>query len=76
MAGLDTADSAGPADQVTEDSGMDGVPAPRPADTDPVAAPPRTDTAAAARVFDAATTRRRSVVFEEEDELDVPDFLK
>ena len=27
-------------------------------------------------VFDAATTRRRSVVFEEDDELDVPDFLK
>jgi cell division protein FtsZ len=74
-AGLDPADSADSADPVTEDSGMDAVPAPRPADTDPVA-PPRTDTAAAARVFDAATTRRRSVVFEEEDELDVPDFLK
>ncbi len=37
---------------------------------------PRTDQAAAARVFDAATTRRRSVVFEDDDELDVPDFLK
>jgi cell division protein FtsZ len=74
-AGLDPADSADSADPVTEDSGMDAVPAPRPADPDPVAAP-RTDTAAAARVFDAATTRRRSVVFEEEDELDVPDFLK
>jgi cell division protein FtsZ len=74
-AGLDPADSADSADPVTEDSGMDAVPAPRPAGTDPVAAP-RTDTAAAARVFDAATTRRRSVVFEEEDELDVPDFLK
>ncbi len=36
----------------------------------------RADATAAARVFDAATTRRRSVVFEEEDELDVPDFLK
>ncbi|HKA96511.1 MAG TPA: cell division protein FtsZ [Streptosporangiaceae bacterium] len=36
----------------------------------------RTDTASAARVFDAATTRRRSVIFEEDDELDVPDFLK
>jgi cell division protein FtsZ len=36
----------------------------------------RADTVAAARVFDAATTRRRSVVFEEDDELDVPDFLK
>jgi cell division protein FtsZ len=37
---------------------------------------PRTDTGAAARMFDAATTRRRSVVFEEDDDLDVPDFLK
>jgi hypothetical protein len=25
---------------------------------------------------EAASTRRRSVVFEEDDELDVPDFLK
>src|SRR5205823_4701901 len=31
----------------------------------------RPDTASAARVFDAATTRRRSVIFEEDDELDV-----
>jgi cell division protein FtsZ len=31
---------------------------------------------AAARVFDVATTRRRPVVFEEDDDLDVPDFLK
>jgi cell division protein FtsZ len=34
------------------------------------------DVASAARVFDAATTRRRAVVFEEDDDLDVPDFLK
>jgi cell division protein FtsZ len=34
------------------------------------------DSSAAARVFDATTTRRRPVVFEEEDDLDVPDFLK
>jgi cell division protein FtsZ len=34
------------------------------------------DPATAARMFDAATTRRRSVVFEEDDDLDVPDFLK
>ena len=57
------------------------MPAPRPADTSPADSGPvtpasRPDTAAAARVFDAATTRRRSVVFEEDDELDVPDFLK
>jgi cell division protein FtsZ len=45
----------------------------------PAAAVParhRADHSAAARMFDAATTRRRSVVFEEDDELDVPDFLK
>jgi hypothetical protein len=32
-----------------------------------------TDTA---KTFDVATTRRRPVVFEEDDDLDVPDFLK
>ena len=30
----------------------------------------------AAKTFDVATTRRRPVVFEEDDDLDVPDFLK
>ncbi len=70
------ADSAVSADPVTHENGIDPVPAPRPSEADPVAASPRPDTAAAARVFDAATTRRRSVVFEEDDELDVPDFLK
>jgi cell division protein FtsZ len=45
-------------------------------DSTAVPARPRTDPTAAARMFDAATTRRRSVVFEEDDELDVPDFLK
>jgi cell division protein FtsZ len=64
-----------------EENGFDTVPAPRPAgtsaaDSGPVTPVSRPDTAAAARVFDAATTRRRSVVFEEDDELDVPDFLK
>jgi cell division protein FtsZ len=34
------------------------------------------DLASATRVFESATTRRRAVVFEEDDELDVPDFLK
>ncbi|HEX4063040.1 MAG TPA: cell division protein FtsZ [Streptosporangiaceae bacterium] len=36
----------------------------------------RLDPISAARVFDAANTRRRPVVFEEDDDLDVPDFLK
>jgi cell division protein FtsZ len=70
-----------PASQDTSasrDAGSDGVPSPRSeAGATPPATPrPRPDAAAAARVFDAATTRRRSVVFEEDDELDVPDFLK
>jgi cell division protein FtsZ len=30
----------------------------------------------ASRAFEGASTRRRSVVFEEDDDLDVPDFLK
>ena len=30
----------------------------------------------AAKTFDVATTRRRPVVFEEDDDLDIPDFLK
>jgi cell division protein FtsZ len=61
-----------------QDAGTDAVPSPRPeAGAGSAATPrPRPDAAAAARVFDAATTRRRSVVFEEDDELDVPDFLK
>jgi hypothetical protein len=28
------------------------------------------------KTFDVASTRRRPVVFEEDDDLDVPDFLK
>jgi len=65
-------------------AGTNGGPPPRTGDADGGPPPraahepsrPRPDTASAARVFDAATTRRRSVVFEEDDELDVPDFLK
>ena len=30
----------------------------------------------AAKTFDVAATRRRPVVFEEDDDLDIPDFLK
>jgi cell division protein FtsZ len=54
-------------------AGPDGGPSPRAAQ-EPVRQRP--DTASAARVFESATTRRRSVIFEEDDELDVPDFLK
>ena len=80
--GPEASGSAGAASGgAADDNGIGDVPAPRPADTSPADSGPvtpvsRPDTAAAARVFDAATTRRRSVVFEEDDELDVPDFLK
>jgi cell division protein FtsZ len=60
-----------PAADAAEPAPPAGEPDPRPA-----AAPGRLDPIAAARVFDAASTRRRPVVFEEDDELDVPDFLK
>ena len=40
------------------------------------AAPNGTRPASAVRPADSAGTRRKSVVFEEDDELDVPDFLK
>jgi cell division protein FtsZ len=63
----------------TEDSHPDAVPPPRPADPPSPADVPsavRAEPAVAARTFDTASTRRRSVVFEEDDDLDVPDFLK
>jgi cell division protein FtsZ len=59
-----------------EDEAYDQAADPVPAATAAVPARQRADPGAAARMFDAATTRRRSVVFEEDDELDVPDFLK
>jgi cell division protein FtsZ len=79
--------TAAAADQ--EPARVDGVPPPRPADVAASAPSPASGSAAtprpdrpaprpddaAARVPDGST-RRRSVVFEEDDELDVPDFLK
>ncbi|HEX9526011.1 MAG TPA: cell division protein FtsZ, partial [Streptosporangiaceae bacterium] len=68
-----------------ESTRIEAIPAPRPADVPAAASLPgpdvaagatRADAAVGARIFDPATTRRRSVVFEEDDELDVPDFLK
>jgi len=66
---------------------IDAVPPPRAAD--PLPAPTPGDKPEAGRSWsvdgagqsrgltaESATTRRRSVVFEEDDELDVPDFLK
>jgi len=64
----------------------EGIPSPRPPDAAPATtvqdpakadkpAPRPADEPAGARVPDGST-RRRSVVFEEDDDLDVPDFLK
>jgi len=72
----DAAWSAAPERAAGPDSG-DHAAEPVPAATAAAPARPRADPGAAARMFDAATiTRRRSVVFEEDDDLDVPDFLK
>ncbi len=70
-------DGAAAADITAYDDTADLAAAP-PAEPAPqhVAVPGRLDPVAAARVFDTASTRRRPVVFEEDDELDVPDFLK
>jgi cell division protein FtsZ len=71
--------SDGPGRGSAEDSHQDSVPPPRPADPPaPAEVPPavRAEPAVTARTFDTASTRRRSVVFEEDDDLDVPDFLK
>jgi cell division protein FtsZ len=67
-AGLDGQETAG--DAPADGGDGDGQ------DVLTVAPRSRADPGAAARMFDAATTRRRSVVFEEDDDLDVPDFLK
>ncbi len=56
---------------------IDGVPAPRDGTLDGAGKGAGQEPArSAARPPDVAGTRRKSVVFEEDDELDVPDFLK
>jgi cell division protein FtsZ len=71
-------------DARARETALDGITLSRPAGVSAAAAAPDTYMAAALAAADAAatraadspTTRRRSVVFEEDDELDVPDFLK
>jgi hypothetical protein len=71
------------------DTTADEVPEPEPAPSASFERPERAGLAAdafssyrpvhaetAAKTFDVAATRRRPVVFEEDDDLDVPDFLK
>jgi cell division protein FtsZ len=83
LAGGSGSDDSGPAGETGrggeprpapgEDAGRaGGIPAPRV--PEPAAEP--SGRPAPPRLPDQPTTRRRSVVFEEDDELDVPDFLK
>ncbi|MGH3396730.1 MAG: cell division protein FtsZ, partial [Streptosporangiaceae bacterium] len=81
----ESADSPAGAGEPRGAEPADGVPAPRPAESAPAAADQpagngswSADGSAQSRglAAEAASTRRRSVVFEEDDELDVPDFLK
>jgi cell division protein FtsZ len=72
------------ADGATGDGAkIDGIPAQRPGSPDSAGSPPGKDglqngarANSAPRPGDSISTRRKSVVFEEDDELDVPDFLK
>jgi cell division protein FtsZ len=73
---------------VPEDAAGPGAAGSEPAGDDPAAPPDnsysppsyssisRTAHAELGKTFDVASTRRRPVVFEEDDDLDVPDFLK
>jgi cell division protein FtsZ len=80
LSGQDGAGAGEPGGGAPE-SRVDGVPAPRSSEPDAAGdkAPANgwsADAPGQGRRADATSTRRRSVVFEEDDELDVPDFLK
>jgi len=65
------------ADGVASDAATaERIPPPRHASPDDAVEPPARDPAGPHRAGRPDTTRRKSVVFEEDDELDVPDFLK
>jgi cell division protein FtsZ len=78
----DRAAAEGVGDAEAGGAKVDGVPAPRAANPEEGAGPsPKDGQPGGSRVgangrADSASTRRKSVVFEEDDELDVPDFLK
>jgi cell division protein FtsZ len=82
-------DSSVPGSEEPVSEVIDSVPPPRPAEPAPAPASSSSDKPGSNGSWSAdgagqsrgltaesATTRRRSVVFEEDDELDVPDFLK
>jgi cell division protein FtsZ len=66
------------ADKPTDHSGDAGAAPPRPATGEAVAGPkvPRPATEPTAARLNNDSSRRRPVVFDEDDDLDVPDFLK
>jgi cell division protein FtsZ len=76
-------DAARP-EQAEDAAGVREVPSPEPRRPERAADAPDADsssyrpvhTESAPKTFDVAATRRRPVVFEEDDDLDVPDFLK
>jgi len=72
-----------PADAGGDGTRIDGIPSPRPGSPETASGQLAKDgpqngarPGTAGRPVDSASTRRKSVVFEEDDELDVPDFLK
>jgi cell division protein FtsZ len=71
----ETAPAAQAADQAPR---ADHVAEPAPSAVPVVSPPPArlSHTESASKTFEVATTRRRPVVFEEDDDLDIPDFLK
>jgi cell division protein FtsZ len=73
--------AAAPAPDSQDAARREAVPASRPPEQESPPAPDKPAVTIARpadppRLGESASTRRRSVVFEEEDELDVPDFLK
>jgi cell division protein FtsZ len=75
------AQATGPGPDSQDAARRDAIPAPRPPEQDLSSAPDKPAVSIARpadppRLGESTSTRRRSVVFEEEDELDVPDFLK
>jgi cell division protein FtsZ len=74
-AGYDTLLSAPVASDVAE-SRAPGHPRPQPDAPDPAELRPVPAETPATKTFDIPSSRRRPVVFEEDDDLDVPDFLK
>ena len=78
-----TAAGGKPADTGGDGTRIDGIPPPRPGSPEAASGQLAKDgpqngarPGSAGRPVDSASTRRKSVVFEEDDELDVPDFLK